>query len=109
MGTSGVEEAAGAEGLVASNRRVAVTWVDGDGGIVAVFGIVGASAMATASGVMIPGGPGAVGLTGEGGGERSARVPEGPAGGLSVAPSSQPRRASSVSNYDIQGFLLMAS
>ena len=109
MGTSGVEEAAGAEGVVASNRRVAVTWVDGDGGIVVAFGIMGAGAMATASGVVIPGGPAAVGLTGERGGGRSARVPEGPAGGLSGAASSQPRRASSVSSYDIQGFLLMAS
>ena len=104
VGTSGAEEAAGAEVVVASNCPVAVTWADGDGGIVAAFGIVGAGAIATASGVVISGGPGAVGLMGEG----SARVPEGPAGGLSGAPSSQPRRASSVSNCDIQGFLLIA-
>ena len=113
MGTSGVEEAAeeaaGAEGVVASNRPVAVPWADGDGGIVAAFGIVGAGAIATALGVVISDGPGAVGLTGEGGVGRSARVPEGPAGGLSGASSIQSRRASSVSNYDIQGFLLMAS
>ena len=36
-------------------------------------------------------------------------VPEGPAGGLSGARSSQPRPASSVSNCDIQGFLLINS
>ena len=109
MGTSGAEEAAGAEGVVASNRPVAVIWADRDGGIVAAFGIVGAGAIATASGVVISGGPGAVGLTGDGGAGRSARVPEGPAGALSGAPSSQPRRASSVSNCASQGFLLMAS
>ena len=109
MGTSGAEQAAAAEGVVASNGRIAVTWGDGDGGIVAAFGIVGAGAIATASGVLISGGPGAVGLTGEEGRGHSARVPEGPAGGLSGAPLSQPRRASSVSNCDIQGFLLMAS
>ena len=61
----------GAERVVASNRSVAVTWADGDGRIVAAFGIVGAGALASASGVVISGGPGAVGLTGEG----SARVP----------------------------------
>ena len=109
MGTSGAEEAAGAEGVVASNRPVTVTWADGDGGTVAAFGIVGAGAIATASRVVISGGPGAVGLTGDGGAGRSASVPEGPAGGLSGAPSSKPRRASSVSNCDIQGFLWMAS
>ena len=102
---SGAEEAGGAEGVVASNRPVAVTWADGDGGIVAAFGIVGAGTIATASGVVISGGPGAVGLTGE----SSARVPEGPAEGLSGAPSSQPRRAFSVSNSAIQGFLLIPS
>ena len=109
MGTSGADQAAGAEGVVPSNRPVAVTWADRDGGIVAAFGIVRASAIARASGVVISGGPEAVGLMGEGGGGRSERVPEGPAGGLSGAPSSQPWRASSVSNCDIQGFLLMAS
>ena len=46
VGTSGAEEAAGAEGVVASDRPVAVTWADGDGGIVAAFGIVGAGAIA---------------------------------------------------------------
>ena len=50
---SGVEEAAGAEGAVASNCPVAVTGADGDGEIVSGFGIVGAGAMATASGVVI--------------------------------------------------------
>ena len=109
MGTSGAEEAAGAEGLVASNRPVAVTWANGDGGIVAAFGIVGAGAIATASGVVIDGGPEAVGLTGEGEGGHSARVPEWPAGRLSGAPASQPQRASSVSNCDIQGFVLINS
>ena len=101
---SGAEEAVGAKGVVASNRPVAVTWAERDGGIVAAFGIVGAGAIATASGVVISGGPGAVWLTGEG----SWRVPEGLAGGLSGAPSSQPRRAFSASNCDIQGFLLIA-
>ena len=109
MGTSGAEEAAGAERVVASNRPVAVTGADGDGEIVVAFVIVGAGAIATASGVVIDGGPEAVGLTGEAVGGRSARVPEGPAGGLSGAPSSQPWRASSVSNCDIQGFLLINS
>ena len=90
---------------MASNRPVAVTWADGDGAIVAAFGIVGAGAIATALGVVISGGRGALGLTGEG----FARVPEGPTGGLSGAPSSQPRRASSVSNCDIQGFFLINS
>ena len=105
VGTSGAEEAAGAQGVVASNGPVGVTWADGDGGIVAAFGIVRAGTIATASGIVISGGPGAVGSTGEG----SARVPEGPAGGLSGAPSSPPPRASSVSNCDIQAFLLIAS
>ena len=109
MGTSGTEEAAGAEGVMASNRPVTVTAANGNGEIVAVFGIVGAGAIATASGIIIDGGPEAVGLTGEGGGGRSVSVPEGPAGGLSGAPLSQPRRASSVSNCDIQGFLLINS
>ena len=77
--------------------------------MVAAFGIVGAGAIAPASGVGISRGPGAVGLTGEEGGGRPPRVPKGPAGGLSGAPSSQSRRASSVSNCVIQGFLLMAS
>ena len=105
VGTSGTEEAAGPEGVVPSNRLVAVTWADGDCEIVAAFGMVGAGAIAKASGVVISGGPGAVGLTGEG----PARVPEGPAGGLSGAPSRQPRRTSSVSNCDIQGFVLITS
>ena len=109
MGRSGAEEAAGAEGVVASNRSVAVTGAVRDGEIVAAFGIVGAGAIATASGVLIDGGPQAVGLTGEGGGGRSARVPKGPAGRLSGAPSSQPRRASFVSNCNIQWFLLINS
>ena len=109
MGTSGAEEAAGAEGIVASNRPFAVTRADGNGEIVAAFGIVGAGAIATASWVVIDGGPVAMGLTGEGEGGRSTRVPVGPAGGLSVAPSSQPPRAFSVSNCDIQGFLLINS
>jgi len=87
MGIS-AEEAVGAEGVVASNRPVVVTGAEGAGAIV------------TASGVVIDGGPRA---------GRSVRVPEGPAGGLSRAPSSQPRRASSVSNCDIQGFLLITS
>ena len=81
MGTSGAEEAAGAEGVVASNRPVAVTWAAGDGGIVAAFGIVGAGAIATASGVVISGGPGAVGLTGEGGGDVLRGSPRGQQGG----------------------------
>ena len=55
MGKSGAEEAAGAEGVVASNRPVTVTGADGDGEIVAAFGIVGAGAIATASGVVIDG------------------------------------------------------
>ena len=67
MVTSGAEEVAGAEGVVASNRPVAVTGADGDGEIVAACGIVEAGAIATASGVVIDGGPEAVGLTGEGG------------------------------------------
>ena len=74
VGTSGAEEAAGAEGVIASKRPVAVTGADGDGEIVAAFGIVGAGAIATASGVVIDGGPEAVGWTGEGGG---ADVPRG--------------------------------
>ena len=74
MGTSGAEEAAGAEGVVASNRPVAVTGADGDGEIVAAFGIVGASTIATELGVMIDGQAEAVGGTGEVGGGRSARV-----------------------------------
>ena len=97
----------GAEGVVASDSPVAVIGADGDRKIVAAFGIVGAGAMATASGVVIDGRPEAVGLTGEGGGRRSTRVPERPAGGLSWEPSSQPWRVSSVSNCDIQGFLLI--
>ena len=105
MGTSGAEEAAGAEGVVASNRPVAVTWADGDGGIVAAFGIMGAGAIATASGVVISGGPEAVGLRGEG----SAMVLKGAAGALSGAPSSQSQRASSISSCNILGFLLIAS
>ena len=55
MGTSGAEEAAGAEGVVASNRPVAVTGADGDGEIVTAFGIVGAGATATRSGAVIDG------------------------------------------------------
>ena len=89
---------------MAFNRPVAKTWADRDGRIVAAFGIVGGGAIATASSVVISGGPEAVELTGEG----SARVSKGPAGGLSGAPSSRPRRAYSVSNSDIQGFLLIA-
>ena len=92
---------------MASNRPVAVTGADGDSEIVAAVGIVGAGAIATASGVMLDGRPEAVGLTGEGGGRGSARVPEGPAGGLAGALSSQPRRASCVSNCDILGFLFI--
>ena len=109
MGTSGAEGVAGAERVVASNRPVTVTGADGDGEIVAAFGIVGAGAIATASGIVIDDGPEPVGLTGKGGGGCSARVPEGPAGEQSGAPSSQPRRASSVSNCDIQGLLLINS
>ena len=41
-----MEEAVGAEGVVASNRPFAVTSADGDGGIVAAFGILGAGAIA---------------------------------------------------------------
>ena len=107
MGMSGVEEAAGAEGVVASHRPVAVTGADGDGEIGAAFSIVGAGPIATASRVVIDGGPEAMGVTGEGGGARSARVPVGPAGGLSGAPWSQPQGTSSVCNCDIQEFLLM--
>ena len=81
MGTSGVEEAAGAEGVVASNHPVAVTWADGDGGIVAAFGIVGAGAIAMASGVVISGGPGALALMGEGGGDIRPGSPRGQQGG----------------------------
>ena len=81
VGTLGAEQAAGAEGVVTSNGPVAVTWADGDGRIVAAFGIVRAGAIATASVVVIYGGTVAVGLTGEG----SARFPKGPAGGLSGA------------------------
>ena len=104
MGKSGAEEAVGAEGVVAFNLPVAVTGADGHGEIVAAFSILGAGAIATASEVVIDDRPKAVGLTGEGGAGRSARVPEGPAGGLSGAPSSQPGRASSVRNCDIEGF-----
>ena len=68
MGRSGAEEALGAEVVVASNRSVTVTRADGDGGIVAAFGVGGAGAIVPALGVVISGGPGAVGLTGEGGG-----------------------------------------
>ena len=68
MGTSG------AEGVVASNHPVTVTGADGDSEIVAAFGIVGASTIAIELGVMIDGGPEAVGLTGEEGGRHSARV-----------------------------------
>ena len=66
MGTLGAEEVASAEGVVASNRPVAVTGADGDGEIVAAFGIVGASAIATASGVVIDGGPRPWGRQGRG-------------------------------------------
>ena len=69
VGSSGAEEAAGAKGVVASNRPVAVTGADGDSEIVSAFGIVGAGAIATASGAVIDGGPEAVWLTGEGGGQ----------------------------------------
>ena len=55
VGTSGAEEAVGGEGVVASNRPVAVTGADGDSEIVAAFGIVGAGATATESGVVIDG------------------------------------------------------
>ena len=109
MGTSGTEEIAGAEGVMASNRPVAVTAADGAAEIVAEFGIVGPGAIATASEVVIDGRPEALGLMGEAGEGLSLRVPEGPAGGLSGAPSSQPRRASSVSNCDIQRSLLIYS
>ena len=51
MGTSGDERVAGAEGVVASNGPVAVTRANGDGEIVAAFGIVGAGIIATASGL----------------------------------------------------------
>ena len=37
---SGAEEAAGAVGVVASNRPVAVTGAEGDGEILAEFGLV---------------------------------------------------------------------
>ena len=74
MGRSGAEEAAGAEGVVASKHPVVVTRADGDGEIVAAFGIVGASRIATASGVVTDGGPEAMGLTGVEGGGCSARV-----------------------------------
>ena len=67
VGTSGDERVAGAEGVVASNGPVAVTGANGDGEIVAAFGIVGAGAIATASGIVIDGGPEPVGLMGEGG------------------------------------------
>ena len=49
-----------------SNRPVAVIWPDGDGRIVAAFGIVEDRAVATTSEVVISGGPGAMGLTCEG-------------------------------------------
>ena len=67
MGTSGIEEVAGAERVVTSNSPVAVIGADRDSEIVAAFGIVGADAIASASRVVIDGGPEAVGLTGEGG------------------------------------------
>ena len=89
---------------MAFNRPVAEICADRDGRIVAAFRIMGAGAIATVLSVVISGGPQAGELTGEG----SARVSKGPARGLSGAPSSRPRRAYSVSNCDIQGFLLLA-
>lgn len=90
---------------MASNRPVAVTCADVDGGMVTVFGLVGAGTIAAAKGVVISGELGAIRLTGE----SSARLPEGPEGGLSGAASSQPQRASSFSNCEIQSFLLIAA
>ena len=104
-----MEEVVGAEGVVASNRPVAVTGADGDGEIVAAFGMVGAGAIATPSVVVIDGGPEAVRLTGEGRGRCSVWVPVRPVGGLSGAPLRHPRRACSISNCDILGFLLINS
>ena len=74
MGISGAEEAAGPEGVVASKHPVVVTGAARDGEIVAAFGIVGASRIATASGVVTDGGPEAMGLMGVEGGGRFARV-----------------------------------
>jgi len=81
------EEAVGAEGVVASNRPVVVTEAEGAGVIV------------TASGVVIDGGPGA---------GRSARVPEGQQEGY-LGHHRANTASSSVSNCDIQGFLLITS
>ena len=75
MGRSGAEEAVGGERVVASNRPVAVTGANGDSEIVAALGIVGAGVIATASGVVIDGGPEALGLTGEGGGRTFYQEP----------------------------------
>ena len=83
---SGAEEDAGAKGVLASNRLVAVTEIDGEGVIVRVFSIVQAAAIAIALGAMIDGGPEAVGLTVEGGGGGcSARLSDGQACGLTGA------------------------
>ena len=58
---------------------------------------------------MIDGGPKTLGFRRQGGRGYSSRVSEGPTGGLSGVPSSQPREALSVSNCDIEGFLLINS
>ena len=69
------EEPAGAEGVVASNHPVAATGADRTSERVAAFGIVGACAIATVSGVVIDGGPEAVGLMGEWGGRTYCEGP----------------------------------
>ena len=96
-------------GVVASNHPVAATGADGESRKVAAFGSVGAGTIATVAGVVIDGAPQAVAWTGERVGASSMRVPEVPAAGLCGAPSRQPRRASSVSNCNIPGFLLIIS
>ena len=78
---SGAEEPVGGEGGVALSRHFSVTAVDGDGGIVAAYGIAGAGAIPMASGVLISTGSGAMGLTGEWGGDVQRVSPRSQQGG----------------------------
>ena len=79
------------------------------GGIHEAFGVVGAGAIVTGSGAL--GARGTVGLVGERGAAGcSVKMHEGPAEGLSMAPSSPAcGQVSSVWSRDIQGRLLIAS
>ena len=107
-GTVGLMEDSGAIDAWGSMGSVAESGVVDGGGIDTAFGGEGTGGIVAASGAL--GAGGTVGLVGERGAAGcSTKLPEGPAGGLCMAPSRpEPRRVSSVRSRDIQGRLLIA-